>query len=112
MKQTLKIILGSALATAAVLKGVPAFAEAAPANVNVSIVHAGDLDLSTAAGRAQLDHRMVVAAGEVCGTASDTDLAGKNQVRACRKNVLADARAKGEQITARAGPDTITLAAR
>ncbi len=46
---------------------------------NVSIVQTGDLDLSTSAGRSALDHRLVIAAREVCGTASDVDLAGKNQ---------------------------------
>jgi UrcA family protein len=113
MKQTLKIILGSALATAAVMKAVPALAEAAPAKVNVSIVRTSDLDLSTTAGRAQLDHRLVTAAREVCGPASDVDLVGKNEVRLCRKNVLADARAKtSERLAAGRGPTTITIAAR
>ncbi len=47
MRQTLKIIAVSALATAAVIKAVPAFAEPAQ---NVSIVRTADLDLSSADG--------------------------------------------------------------
>jgi UrcA family protein len=99
MKQTLKIIAASALATAIVIKAAPALAESAPAQ-NISIVHTGDLDLSTATGRTQLDQRLVIAAHEVCGTASDADLAGKNKVRACRQTVLAEARERSAAIAA------------
>jgi UrcA family protein len=35
---------------------------------------------------AELDHRIVQAAREVCGTASDVDLEGKNAVRHCRES--------------------------
>ena len=100
MKQTLKIIAASALATGIAIKGVPALAEPAPVQ-NVSIVHTADLDLSTSAGREELDHRLVIAAHEVCGTASDVDLTGKNEVRACRADVLAKARSDGEQLASR-----------
>ena len=111
MKQTLKIIFASALATAAVIKAIPALAETAPAQ-NVSIVRTADLDLTTKAGRDQLNQRLVIAAREVCGTASDADLAGKNDVRQCRHSVLADARAKGDSLIAsRAGGRTIFVAA-
>jgi UrcA family protein len=109
MKQTLKIIAASALVTAVVIKAVPAFAERAPQQV-VSIVHTADLDLSTASGREALDHRLVTAAYDVCGTASDADLAGKNQVRACRADVLAKARADSRQLASR-GSGTILVAA-
>ena len=78
MKDMLKIIAVSALATAAVIKAVPAFSEPALAQ-NVAIVQTADLDLSTASGRAALEHRLVTAAYEVCGTASDADLAGKTR---------------------------------
>ena len=108
MKQTLKIIAFSALATAAVIKAVPALAEPAPAE-NVSIVHTSDLDLNSKSGRAALDHRLVTAAFEVCGTASTVDLAGQNKVRACRADVLAKARTDGEQLASRG--ISITVAA-
>jgi len=103
MKQTVKIIAASALATGIAIKAVPALAEPAPVQ-NVSIVHTADLDLSTRAGREALDHRLVIAAHEVCGTASDVDLTGKNEVRACRADVLAKARSDGEQLASRGEP--------
>ena len=98
MKKPFLIILGSALATSAVIKAAPALAEPTQA---VSVVRTADLNLSTKAGRAALDHRLVIAAGEVCGTASDADLAGKNAVRQCRTDVLAKARVRGEQLASR-----------
>jgi UrcA family protein len=107
MRQTLKIIAVSALATAAVIKAVPAFAEPAQ---NVSIVRTADLDLSSAGGRAALDHRLVTAAHEACGTAADVDLAGQNQVRSCRADVLAKARTQSQQLASRGGSILIAAA--
>ena len=107
----IRIIIASALITTAAIKAVPALAEPVAAQeLNVSIVSTADLDLSTETGRRALDHRLVNAAREVCGTASDVDLAGKNKVRACRGNVLTDARAKGNQLASRGA--AITVAAR
>ena len=103
-----KIALTSFVITAGLIKGAPAVAQTAPAQ-NVSIVHTSDLDLSSMAGRSVLDHRLVTAAFEVCGTPSDADLAGKNQARACRANVLAKARADGNQLASRGA--TIRVAA-
>ena len=107
----IRIVIVSALATAALLKGVPALAEPAPAQT-VSIVRTSDLDLSTNAGKRQLDRRFVVAAHEVCGKAADVDLAGRNDVRQCRADVLAKARAQGQELASRGGSDSITIAAR
>jgi len=70
MTKSLKITLTAFLITAGLIKGAPALAEPAAAQ-NVSIVHTTDLDLASQAGRNALDHRLVVAAFEVCGTASD-----------------------------------------
>jgi UrcA family protein len=108
MKDTLKIFAISFLATAAVIKAGPALAEPAPQNI--SIVQTADLDLTTKAGRQALDHRLVVAASDVCGTASDVDIVGKNQTHACRSDVLAKARATSEQLASRNAP--IQVAAR
>ena len=102
MKQTLKIIAVSALVTGALIKAVPAIAETIPAQ-SVNIVHTADLDLSSKAGREALDHRLVIAAYDVCGTASDVDLSGKNKVRQCRSDVLAKARAESGQLASRGG---------
>ncbi len=107
----IRIIIASALITTAAIKAVPAIAEPVRGqDVNTSIVRTADLDLSTETGRRTLDHRLVNAAREVCGTAADVDLAGQNKVRACRHNVLSDARAQGNQLASRGTP--ITLAAR
>jgi UrcA family protein len=100
---TLKITLSAFLITAGLITGAPTIAQPAPAQ-NVSIVHTTDLDLSTKAGRDALDHRLVLAAYDVCGTASNVDLAGKNKVRACRTDVLAKARSESEQLASRGGP--------
>jgi len=110
MKQTLKIIAVSALATVALIRGVPALAETAAVQ-NVSIVQTGDLHLSTSAGRSALDHRLVIAAREVCGTAPDVDLAGKNQVRRCRSDALAQARARSAAIVASRASEGLILVA-
>jgi UrcA family protein len=107
----IRIVIASALITAAVIKGGPAAAEpGSNPDVSVSVVRTADLDLSTASGKRALDQRLVQAAHEVCGTASDADLAGKNAVRACRSSVLAEARSKGDQLANAGAP--ITVAAR
>ena len=111
MNKTLKIVLTSFAITAGLIKGAPTMAEpVANTPVNVSYVHTADLDLSTQAGQRALDHRLNIAAREVCGTASDVDLAGQNDVRKCRVDVLAKARATSAELAARGG--TITIASR
>jgi UrcA family protein len=89
-------LIGLALISAA---AVPAAAEPATA---VSIVQTADLDLSSEAGREALGRRIARAAVEVCGTASDVDLEGKNAVRHCRDDVVAKASAQREQLLASA----------
>lgn len=110
MKKTLGIIVTSFVATSALIKAVPALAEQAPTQ-NVSVVHTADLNLSTEAGRRHLDDRLITAAREVCGSASDVDLAGQNQVRACRTDVLAKARGQAQQIASRDENRSILVAA-
>ena len=89
---------------------VPAAAEPATA---VSIVHTGDLDLSSEAGRQALDRRIARAAVEVCGAASDVDLEGKNAIRHCRDEVIAKASSQRELMLAAARSGRpIILAAR
>jgi UrcA family protein len=109
MMKTFKIALTAFLITAGVIEGAPALAEPVSPQ-NVSIVRTADLDLTSKAGRSALDHRLVTAAYDVCGTASDVDLAAKNQVRACRADVLAKARTDGQQLASRGAP--ILVAAR
>ena len=100
MKKTLLIIAGSALVTGIGIRAAPALAQAAPSEVDVSVVRTADLDLGTAAGQRRLDQRLVVAAGEVCGEASDADLKGQNEARKCRKDVLSKARTDARTIAA------------
>ena len=107
--KSFKIALTAFVITAGVIKGSPALAQDG-ALQNVSIVRTADLDLTSKAGRAQLDHRLVTAAFEVCGAALNVDLAGKNDVRACRADVLAKARSDGQQLAGRGAP--ILVAAR
>jgi len=112
MTSSLKIAFASFLVTAAAVKAVPAFAEPLQPPANVAVVHIADLDLSTDAGRRQLDRRIVTAAGEVCGVASDADLAGQNAELQCRKDVLAAARARADLLAAAHVGRAIVLAAR
>ena len=94
----IRIIIASALITTVAIKAAPALAEPIASDTNTSIVRTADLDLSTKTGQRILDHRLVQAANEVCGTAADVDLVGHNKVRECRHSVLLDARAKGQQL--------------
>ena len=106
MKQALKIVIASALATAVAVKAVPALAEPAPAQATV-VVGTADLDLTTAAGKGILERRLVAAAREACGKAADVDLSGSNAVRQCRAELLAQARARSEQLASNGAPFVI-----
>lgn len=105
---SVKIALKAFVITAGVIKGAPVVAQ--PAVANVSIVRTADLDLSSKAGQTALEHRLVTAATEVCGTASNADLVGSNQVRACRADVLAKARNDGSQLASRGAPIAVVAA--
>jgi UrcA family protein len=100
MKNAFTIALASALITTAIIKAAPALAETPAAHTNISLVRTADLDLRSHAGRHQLDVRLARAAREVCGMASDADLNGKNEVRQCRADVLAQARANRDSVLA------------
>jgi UrcA family protein len=109
----LRIIIVSALITGAAITAAPLLAEPTSApDVNVSIVRTADLDLSTRGGQRALDHRLISAASQVCGDASDFDLKGKNDQRQCRNDVLTAARARARTIVAANSGDAIALAAR
>lgn len=88
----------------------PALAEA-PA-IATSTVQTADLDLSTAKGQQALQHRLSQAVKEVCGNASDADVAGNNDVRRCRAETLASLSSERDQRIARASGDPIQVAAR
>jgi UrcA family protein len=104
VKNAIYIALASALITTAAIKAAPALAEApgSPSQINVSLVRTADLDLGSSQGQRQLDQRLANAAREVCGTASDVDVEGKNEVRKCRDDTLAKANGQRDAVLAAA----------
>lgn len=101
MKQSFRYALLAGLITAGLLKAFPAAAEPnGAADVTVSVVRTADLNLAAEEGRKRLESRLAQAAREVCGTASDADLAGKNEARKCREETLARALAQRDRLLA------------
>jgi UrcA family protein len=100
-----------ALATAAALIASPAVAQPAD-QVNVTIVHTADIDLSTDAGRRALDQRLATAAHQLCDIASAVDLKALNAERDCRAAVLENGRAKAQVVAARNSAEPLRLAVR
>lgn len=87
---------GLALIPALTLSAAPALAQSADAEADVPrlTVGYGDLDLSTAKGRARLDLRLKRAAADVCGR-NDSDrlqLSYEAAVRHCTDTALRQAR--------------------
>lgn len=66
------------------------------------IVSYADLDLSRAGDVRKLDGRIGRAIAEVCGTASEADLEGRNDVRRCRALVRESLTAERNQALAAA----------
>lgn len=98
------------IATLLAFTAVPALADQ-PATTTAN-VQVADLDLSTASGQRALDRRLTRAVIEVCGAASDADLAGKNDVRRCRADTLASLSAERDQRIAAASTQPIEVASR
>ena len=106
MKQSILYALFSALITAAFITGAPAFGQTpTPGEVRtyVSVVETADLDVRTPEGERRLQQRLARAAREVCGTASDADVRGKNAVRQCRNDAIAHASQRRDELLAAAG---------
>jgi UrcA family protein len=97
MKNTALFAL-ALIASAATI--TPTVAEAFEPVTVTSIVRTVDLDLSSDAGLQELDRRIVQAAHEVCGEASNVDLEGRNAVRQCRSDTIAQAASQREQVLA------------
>jgi UrcA family protein len=113
MKKAITIALTSALITTAAIKAAPAFAQQpGGTQPNISRVQTADLDLKSGAGQHKLELRLARAAREVCGTASDADVVGKNDVRKCRADTLAKARGQSETLAAGRGDVIAVTAAR
>lgn len=90
-----KTLILAALAATSLVQ--PALAE--PVTRTVVVQHS-DLDLGTPAGAKSLQHRVWRAVAAVCGTTSDFDIAGKNNIRQCRRDTLLVASAKADQAIA------------
>ena len=86
-----KTLIPAALAIAVLTQ--PAFAE--PVTRTVAVEHI-DLDLGTPTGARTLQHRLWRAVVAVCGTASDADIVGKNDIRQCRRDTMQVASAKAD----------------
>lgn len=95
-----KLLILAALTAASF--GQPAFAQ--PANPSVVVQHK-DLDLRTAAGARTLDRRIWRAAVAVCGTTSEFDLEGKNDIRHCRSETRRIGSAQAQLVIADATRD-------
>ena len=104
MKRSFYIALVSALLTAGLIQAAPALAQTGgQSEIAVSLVRTSDLNLGSAAGQRQLDLRLAHAARDVCGSASDVDVEGKNEVRKCRNETLAKAQVQKASVLAAAG---------
>ena len=92
----------------------PTVAQAFEPVTVTSIVRTADLDLSNDSGQRELDRRIVRAAREVCGEASNVDLVGGNAVRQCREDTIALATSQREQLlaAARTGSPIVVASAR
>ena len=92
----------------------PTVAQALEPETATSIVSTADLDLSSASGQQELHRRIVQAAREVCGEASNVDLEGKNAIRQCRDDTVAQAVSQREQLLAadRSGSPVVVASAR
>lgn len=99
-----KLLILAALTAASF--GQPVMAQSAPADASVSVQHK-DLDLRTDAGTKKLDRRIWRAVVEVCGTASDYDIKGKNDVRQCRRDTRRVASAQADVVIANASRDQL-----
>lgn len=98
------------IATLLAFTATPALAE--PPVIATSTVQTADLDLSTARGQRALDHRLAQAVKDVCGKASDADIAGKNDIRRCRAETLAGLADDRDQRIAAASRQPIEVASR
>ena len=107
MKRALTIVLTSALITTGVIKAAPALAQEPAGEINVASVRIADLDLGSSAGQRKLDQRLANAARDVCGTASNVDLEGRNEVRKCRNQTLANAKGQRDAVLAGATREAI-----
>jgi UrcA family protein len=103
------VIIAAALLAAPI--ATSAFAET-PAE-HSRIVSYADLDLSRAGDVRKLDGRIGRAIAEVCGSASEADLEGRNEVRRCRAFVRESLSAgRNQALAAAREPAQVAIASR
>ena len=71
------------------LVATPVLAQSEAPAENRIVVSAADLDLASAVGQRALDRRLAHAVIEACGSESNIDLAGSNDIRRCRDETSA-----------------------
>lgn len=71
--------------------GVSGTALAAPGTTVEATIVTRDLDVTSKEGRATFARRLSITAAELCGEPSAIDREGRNAVRACRAEVIAQA---------------------
>ena len=104
--KTLSLIAAFAASLTAVLASAPLSAQA-PSGPERVVVRTADLDLSSRAGTATLNRRVLTAVQEVCGPSSDADVHGRNLVIACRHQAFGEAMSQAHSAIAlanRQGP--------
>ena len=97
-------------AVAAAAFATPVSAQTPPETQRIVVDHA-DLDLTSRAGIARLDRRILTAIQAACGPTSDADPAGQNRARSCRKTAAAQVKAQRDLALAAARLDSPTLLA-
>lgn len=108
--RTLALLVGILFAQPVIAQ--PGDSQTAPDTISIRVIH-DDLDLQTPKGALALERRIWRAAVTVCGPYSDFDLAGKNDVRQCRRDTQAAASAQAGQFiaqTAKPRPVLVTAA--
>lgn len=105
----MKTLLAFAAASAA-FGAAPAPARDSAPVPQSEVVRYADLNLATEAGRSALDRRISLAVREVCGSASDVDVHGKNLVRRCRMETSRAVSAQREAALAADSAASVRLA--
>jgi len=100
------LAVGAALAALSFTPAVAQSLSGARTEVVSYVVRYNDLDLTKATDLRKLDRRIALAINEACGTASDADPTGKNDIRRCRVDTrinLAAERARAIALSAKSG---------
>ncbi|WP_158274710.1 UrcA family protein [Sphingosinicella humi] len=108
-----RIIILAALVAAPLLAPAfsPALAQEAVPSDQTRLVSYQDLDLGDAADVRILDRRIRTAVEAACGSTSNADPAGKNEVRRCRAETIARVAAQREVAIAEARQPVRTASA-